>query len=753
MSPNDRLILDRQPVRPRWREELSRAGLASLAIVLGFWITVTAIVIVGRYCSGYHVGQYVAQPIHVRSDFTYFNPVKFAAAQQRARDVEPSVYRSTTFSWSQLEEQMKRWPDLAAGRLAGESADTFRGSLDAGAQQLLAGYQSTDKRPLYNQRVETFVASLRKWVLIPAEQTEEETSRQSRQWRSAVALRILDAEGHATLVAGPDDIRVVPLTPATQTEIAHVAADSFRDDLAPQLALAAGQALLPTHRLDPAATLEARDRAASVVLLREGEVGYKAGMVIKAPGEIDDRDLSLLQSEQRAYLSSLGSGVLVRDLLGQAGVAAVITVVLCSYVRRYQPRIHRNHARGAALATLLVGMLLVALLAASGTRPLYIFGVAPPILAAMIIAIAYEPRFGLGVSVLLSLLTTLALNQGLPFLLVPLSGCACACAFGGTVRTRGRLIEIGFLTGLAMAAMTMFTGVWASGGAIPFSYICNNAAYAGIAGLGSGFVVLGVLPFIERAFRITTGMTLLELSDSSHPLQRKLAAEAPGTYSHCLQVATLAETAAEAIGADALLTRVGALYHDIGKTHRSHYFCENQSHGDNAHMRLSPEVSFMIIVEHIKDGVELAKQNNFPTNLYPFIQQHHGTTLVEFFYHEACKLARQRGGRAEVSQSLFRYPGPKPRSREIAIVMLADACESASRAMEDPTPEAIDKLVHDLTLKRLLDEQFAECDMTLHELNVVEKTLAKTLQSLNHGRIAYPDAQPQAPAAQATMGM
>jgi cyclic-di-AMP phosphodiesterase PgpH len=231
-------------------------------------------------------------------------------------------------------------------------------------------------------------------------------------------------------------------------------------------------------------------------------------------------------------------------------------------------------------------------------------------------------------------------------------------------------------------------------------------------------------------------MTLLELSDSSHPLQRKLAAEAPGTYSHSMQVASLAEAASEAIGGNSLLARVGSLYHDIGKTRRPHYFCENQGGGENAHMSLSPEVSCRIIVEHIKDGLELARQHKLPTSLLPFIQQHHGTTLVEFFYHEACK---QKGPGPTVAERDFRYPGPKPRSQEIAIVMLADACESASRAIPSPTPETIDKLVRQIVMKRLLDGQLSDCDLTMREIDIVEKTLARTLQSIHHGRVAYPD--------------
>jgi hypothetical protein len=264
----------------------------------------------------------------------------------------------------------------------------------------------------------------------------------------------------------------------------------------------------------------------------------------------------------------------------------------------------------------------------------------------------------------------------------------------------------------------------------------RNALHAGAAGFGVGFVVLGILPFIEKAFRITTAMTLLEMADSSLPLLRRLATEAPGTWNHSQQVAALAEEAAEAIGANSLLCRVGSYYHDVGKINKPEYFVENQQDGVNRHQTISPSVSVLIIIGHVKDGVELAREYNLPTSLFPFIQQHHGTTLVEFFYDRAMKQADPQ--LHAVSEMQYRYPGPKPKSREIAIVMLADGCESAARALSEPTAPRIEALVDDLAMKRLLDGQFDECDLTLRDLELVKRSLIKSLLGIYHGRIAYP---------------
>lgn len=720
------------PLKRRW------IGFG-LMLSAAFCLLASGIVISGRHHSGYRLGEYVTQPVHARVDFVYMDKSKLAAAQQRATELEPHVYkRNPQFSWDMLEEQMRRWPDLVAGRSADSLPETMRLSLDASALSLLAQYQAPERKAIYNQRVDAFFSLIDKFIVIPAEQHDQEVARHT-QWRSpsAVAVRVIEGT-QPPLALQLDHVYSTRAGDPLMAEIARAATEAFREDLAPQVSDFVLRSLQPTHLLDTNATQEAQDRAAAIVLPREGEIAFKSGVLIKSAGEVDERDLGVLQAEHRAYRASLSLPLVARDFAGVLGAVGVLTAVLGWYVRRYQPRVLRNHARAVAIAVLLIGMMLLSQLSAAGTRPLYVFGIAPAILTAIVLGIAYEPRFSLVISLLLATLTTMALNQGVEFLLILASGCTAACAFTGPVRTRGRLIEIGIAGAMAMFAIAMFSGVWAIHGAKPFGYILEDAVYAAIAGISAGFVVLGILPFIEKAFRITTGMTLLEISDASHPLQRKMAMEAPGTYSHVLQVAALSEAAAEAIGADSLLARVGAIYHDIGKTKRPHYFCENQQ-GDNAHLALSPNVSFMIILEHIKDGVELAKQYNLPTSLFPFIQQHHGTTLVEFFYHEACK---QQRGDSRIDDNSFRYPGPRPRTRETAIVMLADACESACRAMPRTTPEAIEKLVHDLSVKRLLDGQFSECDLTMRELSLVEKSLVRILQSIHHGRVAYPDSKP-----------
>jgi putative nucleotidyltransferase with HDIG domain len=233
----------------------------------------------------------------------------------------------------------------------------------------------------------------------------------------------------------------------------------------------------------------------------------------------------------------------------------------------------------------------------------------------------------------------------------------------------------------------------------------------------------------------------LDYSDANQPLLKRLVMEAPGTFSHSLLIGSIAEAAAEVIGRNGLLCRVGAYYHDVGKINKSRYFIENEMGLSSQHKELSPAMSQLIIVGHVKDGIELAKEYGLPSVLWQFIETHHGTTLVEHFYNQARKLKTQDSKLKTVeepSESKFRYPGPKPRTKEAAIVMLADTVEGAVRSLPEITPMKIEAVVHNMAMKRLQDSQFDECDLSLRELSRIEASISKTLAAHYHGRIAYP---------------
>jgi hypothetical protein len=271
--------------------------------------------------------------------------------------------------------------------------------------------------------------------------------------------------------------------------------------------------------------------------------------------------------------------------------------------------------------------------------------------------------------------------------------------------------------------------------------LVTGAAWHAACVILAGFIMTGLLPFTERLFDVQTDISLLELGDAAHPLLQELAQRAPGTYNHSINVAALSEAAADRIGANGLLVRVGAYFHDIGKMLKPAYFVENQGRDGNQHDTLLPAMSTLVIIAHVKDGVDLGRQYHLPQSIIAFIEQHHGTTLVEYFYRQAERQVAEAAQGGKVEEASFRYPGPKPQTKEAGVLMLADAAESACRTLVEPTPARIEGLVHDITMKRLLDGQFENCGITLKELNVIEESLVKSLTAVYHGRIKYPDQQ------------
>ncbi|MCZ8518721.1 MULTISPECIES: HD family phosphohydrolase [Paenibacillus] len=272
----------------------------------------------------------------------------------------------------------------------------------------------------------------------------------------------------------------------------------------------------------------------------------------------------------------------------------------------------------------------------------------------------------------------------------------------------------------------------------------RSAMFALSFALGGGLItavfVIGLLPFFEVAFGILSPLKLVELSNPNHPLLRKLLTETPGTYHHSVMVGNLSEAAAEAIGADGLLCRVGAYYHDIGKTKRPSYFIENQTNIENPHDRIDPALSKSIIVAHARDGVEMLRDAGIPKPIRDIAEQHHGTTLLTFFYYKAKKQAEERGEKPP-EELEYRYPGPKAQTKEAAIVGIADCVEAAVRSLRNPTVEQIDSMVRKIIKNRLDDGQFNECDLTIKELDLVAKTLNEALLGIFHSRIEYPTAE------------
>jgi putative nucleotidyltransferase with HDIG domain len=468
---------------------------------------------------------------------------------------------------------------------------------------------------------------------------------------------------------------------------------------------------------------------------RAGDVLARAYTTNAEPARlpIGDEEINLIRLEyaqelaQRPFLANLGRSLAVLGMY-------VALYILCGFfIHHREPRIIGDLRRLATLLSIVVVTVSLMIITShddwrAELIPLMLFG--------MTLAIAYQQEIALLLTAAVTLVGVVALGQGLAGAVVLMASAASAILLLGRIRSRSKILTVGFAAG--GVAMLTTIGVGTLEG-VPFLSLATLALFWGLWAVIAGSLMTCLLPLVEKVFSVQTDLSLIELGDPAHPLLQELIRRAPGTYNHSITVASLAEAAAEAIGARGLLVRVGAYFHDIGKMLKPGYFIENQAQGDNRHRTLVPAMSTLVIIAHVKDGADLARQNKIPEPIVDFIQQHHGTTLVEYFYRQASDSKKSDPNGSEVDESSFRYPGPKPQTKEAGILMIADAVESASRVLVEPTPSRIESLVEDISRKRLLDGQFDECGLTLEEVRRVGDSLVKSLTAVYHGRVKYPE--------------
>lgn len=356
----------------------------------------------------------------------------------------------------------------------------------------------------------------------------------------------------------------------------------------------------------------------------------------------------------------------------------------------------------------------------------------PVAIGGLLLAILFNSRLALAGALAISILTSFLAADGFRFFLYSLvSSLAAIFALVGR-KDRAILLKAGMAVGLAnlysALAWSLLSGSMEQLG---FHLLCGL-----IGGLFVAILSLGLLPLFEYLFEVATDFRLLELCNVNHPLLKEMILKAPGTYHHSVMVGTLAEAAAEAIGANAMLCRVGAYYHDVGKITKPSYFVENQQNARNQLEKLDPNLSSLVIVSHVKAGMELGRAYGLPPAVLEMIPQHHGTRLTLFFYHKAKDTEDSDQG--EVHEEKFRYPGPKPQTKEAAILMLADAVEAASRTIAESTPGRFQALVAKIINAIFVDGQLRECELTFSELRLIEESFVRILCAIYHRRVEYP---------------
>jgi len=468
----------------------------------------------------------------------------------------------------------------------------------------------------------------------------------------------------------------------------------------------------------------------------------EAGAQIIKKGEwVEPRHVTMLQA-MKASLERSRNLWNPWSLLGSGLIALSLMVAALVYLHFFQ----REQLRSLQKMSLLFTIIVMSLLFAKGTEYLLIYHAANlielasfPLLlpfAALLICVLVGSEIAMVSSFFLLIVfgSTLAVDCS-AFLLINFFTAVITILFARRLHKRKKVFAvcgkvwlcslpliIAFnLTEHAPSVLTLATDLIST-----FVFLSITA-----------ILTVSLLPILEALFEVMTDMTLMEYMDPDHALLRRLSLEAPGTYQHCLVVGNISEAGARAIGASGLFCRVATLYHDIGKLFNPHYFTENQLGGFNIHQLLTPAESTQVIIAHVSEGEVLARKHHLPQSFIDIIREHHGTTMVYYFY---CKQVEQMGGdTTKVSEKLFRYPGPKPRSKESAIIMIADTVEAASRSMNEVTEEAVADIVDKLVAEKAEDGQFDECELTFEELGKVKRAMVKALMVTRHLRIKYPD--------------
>lgn len=431
--------------------------------------------------------------------------------------------------------------------------------------------------------------------------------------------------------------------------------------------------------------------------------------------------LGLLQKVENIWAKIFGLALLVLAMLALGLI----------YMYLFKRDIWNNDALLALLGLIIIVNLLLAKLLALIPNPLFGFMI-PVAAGSMLVAILLNTHLAILFTIVMAVLVGLIVGGELSYVLVAIIGGLVGTFSVSRLNQRSQLTRAGLLVAGANMVTIVGLGLY---GLRSWQEVSLGAILGIINGVLAAVLTIGLLPYLENSFNLTTAIKLLEITNPNHPLLKKLLLEAPGTYHHSILVGNLGEAAAEAVGADALLVRAGAYYHDVGKLKRPYFFIENQVLKENPHDKLSPSLSALIIISHVKDGLELAQKYHLPRAIRDIIAQHHGTCLTGFFYHRAQEAAKDQ----KVAEDDFRYPGPKPQTKEAAIVMLADTVEAAVRSLAKPTPNRIEGMVHKLIKERLHTGQLDECDLTFRDLDIIAQAFVQVLTGIFHHRIEYPD--------------
>jgi putative nucleotidyltransferase with HDIG domain len=500
--------------------------------------------------------------------------------------------------------------------------------------------------------------------------------------------------------------------------------------------------ILPNIRFSATATNQAIAVAADAVPRTLGFVQENERIVSKHERITPETRLKL-ESFRRARVDRGWTADTPLQLVGNVIHVALALLLFTIYLALFRKRIIGNFRRLGLIAflLLLIGFLAYLTRELDVEGPIEYLIVVPAV--SMLLTIIFDSRVGFYGTVTMAILVAGIRGNDYSVALAAIVGGALAVFSVRDMKNRSQIFRSLVFIFFGYAMVVVGLGLERSA---PLQTVMQQLLFALVNAVISPVLTYGLLIFLERFFKVTTDLTLIELAQFNHPLLRLLAEKAPGTYHHSMTMASLAEAAAAAVGANEVLTRVAAYFHDIGKILKPTYFVENQRGSKNRHDKLSPRMSSLIIAAHVKDGIALAKEYGLPEEIIEFIPMHHGTTRIDYFYNKALQLAKSSTDETkldEINEQDYRYPGPRPQTKETGIMMLADAIEAAVRALDEPTPQRLESIIDEIIKRRFGEGELDECPLTLKDLTKIKEAFLNILVGVYHTRVKYPDASPK----------
>ena len=739
-KPNQGGLLERKgTVRKREadaqqaRKHVITRSIGPLVIVLGLWTACSFCFLYDPLSGsvGYVEGQRASETIYAEVDYQYVDNEETEARKRNARARVRDIYRidnsANVATKKNLRELISWLSEVRTGTTdPGQNSRLRQEQIDA-----LNIIMADDSK---REALESNLNVLIREPIVDADVKQEFFDKyQKYQFVNEIAI---DIEGNVPKLINLNSLQT-PQSLARQ--IISNSADAFPhllSEVQEEAAISAiGQSIVPNlMALEPETEAARRVTVARVPevikLVGKGNAFIKKGQLIR------NRDLAQLYAHEIAKENSRGDTEYLLSTIWALAITMLIILLGGMLIYRMRPNML---SKDMILIALVIA---ITMFVVRGTeiiswsihdgRTLLVLPGLPVALSAVLLSILLDERVGIVVGIFQGMLLAVQSTEPLQILLLAMAGGSLAAVSVRHARTRIRTFRAGLMVALAIFVIATFFMLKQSAPIVNYLWILGIALVNGFA-----TVLLAnlLLPVCESLFGITSDITLFELGDLNHVLLKRLQLEAPGTYHHSLMVATLSEHAAERIGANSLLCRVASYFHDIGKLSNPLYYTENTAGSSDRHADLTPRMSALVIINHVKEGLEMSARHKLRKPLRDVIASHHGTSLVVAFYNRA---KQEETKNKPVHDEDYRYPGPLPRTKEAAIIALADSCEAASRSIEKPTPQKVDSLISEIFNNRIVDGQLKKAELTMGEVNEIELSIKQNLTTMLHGRVAYP---------------